>query len=342
MTANPPSSIQLLHATPATPGAIAILQLVGEGCEVVLEQLAGRRDWPVGRVRLVDFAGIDEGLAVRLTPDVAQIMPHGGLRVVQRITAKLRELGVRAADDQEIDPLALYPEAADRIEALMLLTLSRAASPLAIDALLAQPERWRAAMRDGVRPRKDGDDGDVRASMVLNRLITPPVVSLFGRPNVGKSTLSNALLGRTMSIAADVPGTTRDYVAGRIDLGGLVVDWHDTPGVRTDAEAIERKAIDIAGRLLARADLVIAMRDAERDWPEIDVTPHVWVVNKVDDAAEDAEPARGMTAANPLRISARNHRGLAELVSTIREQLVPSAIMRHRGLWKFDARLGGK
>jgi len=107
-----------------------------------MNELTSVTDWPVGRMRLVNFAGIDDGLAVRLTATITQLMPHGGPRVVQRLTARLIELGVQLARDSDIDPRELYPEAHDALEALMLQTLARAQSPQAINLLLDQPRRW--------------------------------------------------------------------------------------------------------------------------------------------------------------------------------------------------------
>src|SRR5262249_31823140 len=106
-------SCRLIHATAAHPGAIAILQLLGDASGI-LQSLTGVNDWPLGRMRLVHFADIDQGLAVRLTNDVAELMPHGGPRVMQRLTAKLVQLGALIVDDvAQVDPLALYPEAID-------------------------------------------------------------------------------------------------------------------------------------------------------------------------------------------------------------------------------------
>ena len=83
----------------------------------------------------------------------------------------------------------------------------------------------------------------------LRRLITPARVVVTGPTNAGKSTLLNALAGRAVAIAHHTPGTTRDAVAARIDLAGLVVDWFDTPGVRPDMDPIERAAAELAQRM---------------------------------------------------------------------------------------------
>lgn len=364
--------VRLVHATASQPGAIAILQLHGE-CVPVLRAITGVHDWPLHRLRLVDLAGIDEGLALRLSEDVAQLMPHGGPRVVQRLTERLLELGAQIIAnpaDLSIDPRWIYPEAADRFEALALAAIARASSPLAIDLLLDQPRRWRAFAggSGGAGPlaasRPSFSLQDQQRSRRLNRLIDPPIVVLVGAPNVGKSTLTNALAGRSLSIALDMPGTTRDYTAGRIDLGGLVVDWHDTPGLRSPddtADPIEIKAIELARRLIARADLQIAMRDAEHDWTRLPRDPDLRVVNKIDlepeqqngrGAEQQGSELQSFRAAElqtcreatghakaVLRISAATGEGLAALVQAARDWLVPPADLAHDGPWLFDERL---
>ena len=108
---------QFIPMTPNRPGAIGIIQLIGD-VEPILIGLTGQRDWPLSKMRLTRFADIDEGLAGRLSTDIAQLMPHGGMRVIQRLIAKLIELGAKPIDEREIDPLRVYPEAADEIEAL--------------------------------------------------------------------------------------------------------------------------------------------------------------------------------------------------------------------------------
>jgi len=295
----------------------------------ILQALTGRNEWPIGALRLCAFADIDEGLAGRVTESLAQIMPHGGLRVMRRLTDWLMSRGVRPADDLGTSSAAqvhtLYPEATDVFEALVLLAVTQTASSLAIDLLLDQPRRWqRLANVSNLTP------ADHERSLRLNRLLRPPIVVLAGPPNVGKSTLTNALLGRTQSIVMDEPGTTRDYTTGLIDLGGLVVHWHDTPGIRTTANPIEARAIEISRRLIDHADLLIAMTDFDHDWPDLPQVPHLRVGSKADlRARSDVD----------VSISATTGQGLAALVGRIRESLVPSADLDHRGAWVFDPRL---
>lgn len=306
--------------TPPHPGAVAVVQLFGD-VERVLRAMCGDRDWSVGRLSLCDIAGIDEGLAVRLTPTVAQVMPHGGPRVVQRLATALAEHGVTQRDPRDVAPRDLYPEASDDVEALMLATLARAASPMAIDLLLDQPRRWRetgaVTAEDRARSRR------------LDRLVAPPLVVLVGPANVGKSTLSNTLLGRSMSVTHDMPGTTRDYTSARIDLGGLVVDWVDTPGRRATDDSIEDEAIAIAQTLDARADLVVAVADAQSAWPEVERVD-VRVGSRCDLGRRDDVD---------VSVSAVTGEGLETFVSAVRERLVPASDVAHDGVWVFDRRL---
>lgn len=315
--------------TAQSPGAIAIVQLVGDVVPV-LRAVTGVCEWPIGRLRLADLGGLDEGLVVRLKDDVAQVMPHGGPRVVQRMMALLAKVGAEIVSPREADPVQMYPEAEDEVEARMLAVMARAASPLAVDLLLAQPLKWRGRCGTPL------SDRERERSVRLNRLLHPPLVVLAGPPNVGKSTLSNALLGRSMSIAVDMPGTTRDYTAGLIDLGGLVVQWHDTPGIRESDDPIEQRAIELSKRLLERADFIVSMIDAEHDWltaPELPREDDMRVANKAD---------LGTRADADLDISAVTGDGLADLVRTVRDALVPpeDIAAARESRWVFDPKLG--
>ncbi len=332
-----------LHYTLVTadaPGAIAIIQLTGAGAAERIGSWLGK---PVAaRARLVDLGGIDEAIAAALRDDWVQLMPHGGLRVIQRLTETLDTLGFTAAD--RIDPRLLYPEATSDLEADMLLTLARAASPAAIDPLLRQPALWRQAIE-----RNDIDHEMIlRGSRMRNHLIDPPTVAIVGRANVGKSTLTNRVMGRAASLTADLPGTTRDWVGGLAELptpiGDLAVHWFDTPGLRESDDPIEREAIALSRRVLESADVLIALRDPETDWPDEDSLPRrvdLHAVNKIDlapavpDQVPDGSPA--------LPISAVTGEGLDALFAAVVEKL---GLTRHGAnapadLWAFSERLHG-
>ncbi|MDY7107887.1 MAG: GTPase [Planctomycetota bacterium] len=312
---------RFLRVTAPSPGAIAIIQILGD-VEPILAALTGIDGWPVGPLRLTSLGGIDDGFVCRAARDVAELMPHGGRRVVQRLIARLRELGAGPAGSAEADPRRLYPEARDAVEALMLEALAAARSPLAVNLLLDQPRRWRA------RPVLTAED-EAR-SRRLNRLIEPPVVVLAGPPNVGKSTLSNALLGRTMSITLDEPATTRDYTAGLIDLAGLVVRWYDTAGLRDSADPIESKAIELARGLMAEAELLIAMTDASHGWPNLTRQPDLRIAGRID---------LGRRVDGDLSLCTPRGEGVAELAAAVLDRLVPPADLVHPGPWRFDPRL---
>ncbi len=208
--------VNLLTATRS--GAVAVLQLHGRDVLAVLQQITGQTQWRVGRILLADIAGVDRGLAVLIRDGdsgLAQLMPHGGPRVVQLILQKLASLGVQV--DQQPDPLTLYPEAESQTEAEALYAISQAASPAAIDRLLAQSKIWEQVLQNVDRIDRDQLKRD---STILDQLIDPPTVVVVGKPNVGKSTLTNRLMGRTVSLVADLPGTTRDWVGGVVGIGG--------------------------------------------------------------------------------------------------------------------------
>jgi len=315
--------VRIAIMTAPNPGAVGFIQLHGPGAAAVAETLTGK-PLPLQLLRLVDFSGIDEGLAVALRDDWVQLMPHGGMRVMRRIVDRLIELG--ASPDPEPNARATYPEAESDVEADMLAAIARAASPGAIDRLAEQPALWRAWLEQNTEPV----DTILQRTARWERLIDAPSVVVVGAPNVGKSTLTNVMLGRSASIVADLPGTTRDWVAGLAEIGPVAVRWMDTPGLRSSDDAIEQQAIALAGQVIEGADVLIAMRDGDHDWPALPRVPDVRVQNKIDRS--------GVVDKNVIGISAKNGTGSDELEAAVIASLGLSDIDRP-GLWAFSVAL---
>lgn len=93
---------------------------------------------------------------------------------------------------------------------------------------------------------------------------------IAGRPNVGKSSLMNALVGMERSIVSQIPGTTRDYVEQYTVLGKIPVNVVDTAGLRHTDDPIEQEGVKLALSRIAEADLVIFLYDASLGWTEED------------------------------------------------------------------------
>ncbi|MFZ4574623.1 MAG: GTPase, partial [Phycisphaerales bacterium] len=245
--------------TPAQgQGAIAAFE-VSAPTEAELDSallaVCGGRGVPVGAMPLRNLAGVDEGIVARWSPTCAHLMCHGGPAVVRELGRALSALGIDTADASG----CLWPEAATELERRMLAALSRAASPMAVDLLLAQPALWEGRSLEAPRTARD---------RTLRRLIDPPMIAAIGPANVGKSSLLNALAGRQVAVVADEPGTTVDHVGVLIDLAGLVVRFVDTPGLREFAPEYERRAAEKAAEVVAGADLVLLCGDASAPAPD--------------------------------------------------------------------------
>ena len=100
---------------------------------------------------------------------------------------------------------------------------------------------------------------DMRGARILREGAS---IVLAGRPNVGKSSLMNALLRQDRAIVTDIPGTTRDVLTERISIGGVVAELSDTAGQRETEDPIERIGVDRARRATEQADVVLIVIDA--------------------------------------------------------------------------------
>jgi tRNA modification GTPase len=158
----------------------------------------------------------------------------------------------------------------------------------ALDALLARTE---ALLRDARRGR-----------MIREGLL----VAIVGEPNVGKSSLFNALVGSARAIVTEVPGTTRDLVTEAVDIEGLRVTLVDTAGLREVSDVVEAAGVERARQSASVADLVLRVEDRSRSRAAAEATrsghqeKELCIANKADltaawrdDAAIDVSAATG-------------------------------------------------
>lgn len=153
-------------------------------------------------------------------------------------------------------------------------------------------------------------------------------VALIGKPNVGKSSLLNAILGRDRALVSAEAGTTRDYLEEPAALGALRILLCDTAGLHAEAGAVERAGIERTIDVINAADAVVAVLDASRtldaeDQVVIEATigrPRLFVRNKIDLAA--AWPGDG----SMVEVSARTGQGLEALAGAI-ARVLPNADM---------------
>jgi tRNA modification GTPase len=154
--------------------------------------------------------------------------------------------------------------------------------------------------------------------------VTPWRVTVAGAPNVGKSSLVNALAGYRRSVVSATPGTTRDVVTTLLALDGWPVELADTAGVRQGPGAVEAAGIEQAKAAAATADLCLWVLDATAPpvWPAFALPLLRLVVNKVDlPAAWDLAEA-----GEALHVSATTGAGLPALCDAVAGWLVPTPL----------------
>jgi GTP-binding protein len=164
-----------------------------------------------------------------------------------------------------------------------------------------------------------------------------PRVAVVGRPNVGKSTLVNRILGRRAAITQETPGVTRDRVSYQADWAGRRFELVDTGGWEPKATGLQASVVAQAERAMADADLVLFVVDATVGVTEEDAAvaarlrrgrvPVILVANKVDSAAAEPQVADlwSLGLGEPLPVSSLHGRGAGDLLDAVVERLGTAA-----------------
>ena len=174
--------------------------------------------------------------------------------------------------------------------------------------------------------------------------------AIVGRPNAGKSTLFNALLGYDRAIVTDIPGTTRDTVEERANFGGVLLRLIDTAGLREAGDEAERLGVERSRRAVARAELILAVTDGageftreDREALELAASsgrPWIWIASKRDLTGPTALWATGWEGNAPaaaVSLSAKTGEGLKELEQAV-SALYPEPPASRAGAMLTNAR----
>jgi tRNA modification GTPase len=319
-----PTDLRVSVLTPPGTGAIATVRVSGTGAwEAVRAKFNPAKGTlpEVPPLHRFWFGTLGDGgdeviVAMRqVAPEpMVEIHCHGGRRVVRWVAELFAPLALtgRGAGGEGVSSheYALTHATTTRTAAVALDQF-HGAFHRAVEAILADLPNSHAALR------RLAD-----LAPVGRHLVDPWRVVIAGPPNVGKSSLVNALAGYQRSVVAPVAGTTRDVVTVRVAFDGWPVELSDTAGLRESAEELEAAGIELARRQLAAADVVvwvIDLSEAEPVWPEF--TPDLVVGNKVDllPLTRTASPFEH------IPVSATTGQGVPELIAAIVRRIVPVA-----------------
>ena len=287
--------------------------------------------------------------------DVVEISAHGSPVLLQSIVRRAMETGARLAEPGEFTLRAYLSGRIDLVQAEAVNDLVNAVTPLQARSAFDQLE---GTLTERIR-RIDRELFELSASLEASldfpeegyHFIAPGSVAeaigrvaasihellegartgrliregaqvvIVGRPNVGKSTLFNALVGAGRAIVTDIPGTTRDLLTERADVAGIPVTFVDTAGIRLDAaDVVETEGVGRATQAARVADLVLVVIDGSTGVTASDATVmettgafnRIIVANKCDLPAFN-DPA----SENAVRVSAVSGEGLPALRSAI-------------------------
>ena len=158
------------------------------------------------------------------------------------------------------------------------------------------------------------------------KIITEGIkTSIIGRPNVGKSSILNAMLEEDKAIVTDIEGTTRDIVEGKINIGGFILNMIDTAGIRKTEDIVEKIGVNKSLELIENSDLILYVLNNNEELKQEDLEliqklknkNHIIIINKVD--LENKLDTSLLNSEYIIKMSIKENKGLEELKQMIKD-----------------------
>ena len=301
--------------------------------------------------------------------DVVEINCHGGSLPVRRCLQRCLEAGLRMAEPGEFTKRAFLNGRMDLSQAEAVIDIIRAKTDRGLKMAMQQLEgniRYIEAIEEKLLdlnamveasldfPEEVGDLDyeEVRAILghclqALDQVVAAGLrndiyrdgikVVICGKPNVGKSSLLNALVKKEKAIVTDIPGTTRDVVEEYINVRGIPVKIMDTAGIRLTEDFVEKIGVEKSKEVIEQADLLILMLDAgegitQEDldiYQNLDRDKLIVLVNKEDlqkKRISTIELEALFTGIKPIRGSVKKDIGLEELELAVEEMVLSGTV----------------
>ena len=291
------------------------------------------------------------------TEDIIEINCHGGYATTNKVLELVLKNGARLAEPGEFTKRAFLNGRIDLIEAESVMDLidskTEASRKLSISGLTGNVSNKIEELREELIKIISNIEVNIDypeyedINVVTNEEILPKVkylkerienilsdsdtgklinngidVGIIGKPNVGKSSLLNKLLGEDKAIVTDIEGTTRDIVTGSITLDGILLNFIDTAGIRKTNDLVESLGIEKSKDIISKCDLVILILDNSKELSSEDKylidlikdKKHIILVNKT-----DLPTKLNINNLDTIEISIKDNVGIDKLINKIKE-----------------------
>lgn len=291
--------------------------------------------------------------------DVVEINCHGGRIATESVLNEVFKAGARPAEPGEFTKRAFLNGRIDLSQAEAVIDIIQAKTDLSMKAALEQSGGKLSAeikeIRDRILnllafievtvdfPEEDlefttGQEVSEKLSVLLQKvrhLISTSEegkiirdglsIAIIGKPNVGKSSLMNALLKENRAIVTDIPGTTRDIIEEYLNIEGIPIKITDTAGIRETEDIVEKIGVDKSKSKIDEADLIVFVLDSSRplDQEDKDIIRYIkdrkiiTLVNKVD--LDEKLNLEGYELGETVQVSALNGYGINDLKNRIKD-----------------------